>query len=284
MGVKMNIESSAAAGDKAHLLYAWVPASRARLVIGVLAALLVSQTCSYLYPALAQSSAGGSVAFDVVSVKPNGSAHTVLTPGVMGRNPTYAHNSPGRLSWNQSLSYFLRQAYRVEDWQIKGPAWLEEDAFQLDAAMPANTPKETVQLMLRRMLAERFQLTLHTDEKEIPVYYLVVAPGGARIRDAKDSDARIKREESGHTSWASVSTTELAMHLTWAAKRSVIDTTGLKGRYQVDLRWTRDPEATTDTDRGILEAIEQIGLKLEAGKKSYPFLIIDHANRIPTPN
>ena len=223
-------------------------------------------------------------AFDVVSVKPNGSAFAMLTPGVPGRNPTYAHNSPGRLSWNQSLSYFIEQAYQVARWQISGPDWLPNDAYQFEATMPTDTDKATVRLMLRFMLADRFKLSLHTVPKDVAVYNLVVARGGPKLIPAENPEVHHVRQESGHFSWTAVTTEEMALSLAHRAGRPVMDMTGLKGVYQVDLKWSPDPGASMDSDTGILSAIGQVGLRLESGKKRFDTLVIDHIERKPTPN
>jgi len=152
--------------------------------------------------------------------------------------------------------------------------------------MPAGTGRDTARLMLQTMLATRFSLKFHFDQKDVPVYALVAAKGGFKLSEVEDTHRSMSRSEPGHYSVDQTSMGSLALHLSLAAGRPVLDLTGLKGVYKIDLRWAPadDESAWNGRDPGILGALDQAGLHLESQKKPYQILIIDHIDRTPTAN
>jgi len=83
-----------------------------------------------------------------------------------------------------------------------------------------------------------------------------------------------------------VTLSDLAMNLTFPLDRTVINKTGLTGRYDFRLQWTPDGVATAPTDAppDLFTAIEeQLGLKLQAAKGPVETLVIDHVEQ-PTAN
>src|SRR4029077_19782644 len=79
-------------------------------------------------------------------------------------------------------------AYDVKTYQITGPDWLtalSAPRFDIVAKMPEGTNKDQVPEMLRTLLAERFKLTIHRENKEQSVYALVVAKGGHKMKEAE---------------------------------------------------------------------------------------------------
>jgi uncharacterized protein (TIGR03435 family) len=92
------------------------------------------------------------------------------------------------------LKDLIAEAYKVKPFQITGPDWLNNLAgqrFDIFAKMPEGSTKEQAPQMLQALLAERFKLVLHRDNKEHSVMALVVAKGGAKLPDSpadKDFD------------------------------------------------------------------------------------------------
>src|SRR3974377_364565 len=82
-----------------------------------------------------------------------------------------------------SLRDYVRIAYGVKDHQIVGPDWMAAERFGVDAKLPEGGKQEQVPEMLQSLLAGRFQLTTHRGTKEFPVYALVVAPGGLKMKE-----------------------------------------------------------------------------------------------------
>jgi uncharacterized protein (TIGR03435 family) len=104
-------------------------------------------------------------------------------------------NSPDRLTASYvPLSDLILRAYGLENYQLFGPASLKGDKFggsQYDVAakIPPGATKEQVNLMLQDLLVKRFGLAVHWEERELPVYGLVVAKGGLKMKEAEKPPA-----------------------------------------------------------------------------------------------
>src|ERR1035437_1216391 len=83
-----------------------------------------------------------------------------------------------------SVSNYIRIAYRVKGYQITGPDWLASDRFDIPAKLPAGAKREQVPEMLQTLLEERFQIKMHRDSKEFPVYGVVVGKGGLKLKES----------------------------------------------------------------------------------------------------
>src|ERR1039458_3399620 len=180
--------------------------------------------------------------FEVASVK----------PAAEGGGPT--NWGPGTVSLNgESIDTLLIRAYGVKRYQIDGPAWLFNQEYDINAKMPSGATREQIPAMLQSLLAERFRLALHRETKSLPVYGLVVAKGGAKLIGTGSSappgwpadlgPGRVKfaggpYSASGIT--GQMGTAALATLLTNNLDRPVLDLTGLKGTYYIDLEWAPD--------------------------------------------
>lgn len=83
-----------------------------------------------------------------------------------------------------SLKDYLTMAYRLKEYQIVGPPWIGSERFDLAAKLPAGAGREQVPEMLQALLADRFKVKLHHETKEFPVYALLVAKGGVKIKES----------------------------------------------------------------------------------------------------
>ncbi len=118
--------------------------------------------------------------FEAASVKPvpENEGRLSLTGG-----PGTA--DPGRIRYeNAPLKTLLLEAYGLERDQILGPGWIDSQRYTVIATFPPGTSKMRFQLMLQRLLTERFRLSLHHEPKEFTVYELVVAPDGPKLTPA----------------------------------------------------------------------------------------------------
>jgi uncharacterized protein (TIGR03435 family) len=90
---------------------------------------------------------------------------------------------------NASMVDLIRTAYGVDaDKVLGGPSWLEWDHFDVIAKAPPGALPETVKLMLRSLLADRFKLVLHSDTHPLPAFALTVGKGGnPKLREADGS-------------------------------------------------------------------------------------------------
>jgi uncharacterized protein (TIGR03435 family) len=125
--------------------------------------------------------------FDAASIKPaempqpNGRGQ-IFFGGPTGGPGT---KDPGRIHYPiMSLRTLLMNAYDVKAFQVVGPEWLDSQRFDITATMPPDTTMEQFRIMLQNLLAERFQVKLHRETKEMPVYSLVTAKGGPKLKEA----------------------------------------------------------------------------------------------------
>jgi uncharacterized protein (TIGR03435 family) len=238
----------------------------------------------------ASNPAGEKPAFDVASLKP--------APPPSGRIAVDLGNSShGRLTLtNVTLSECLRFAFKIyTDDQIAGPDWIKDHRvlFDIVAQAPPETPRDKLRQMALTLLTERFQLTLHHESRELRYLALVADKGGLKMHETKEG-APAGREivRPGHIVYQRVSGQTLDVLLTRFTEQAILDMTGLKGQYDVDLQWTPDrvnAEAAELVDMttapSLFSAVrEQLGLKLEARKGPLDVVVVDHAERIPIGN
>jgi bla regulator protein BlaR1 len=236
-------------------------------------------------PSRAQQQQAPPPKFDVVSVKPNDP-----------KDPrTGAFPSPGRLViHNYSLKRLLLTAYHLRDFQLDGAkGWMDEDAWDIEGTFPPTSGKSPMQSgadRLPALLADRFQLTVHRETRQLPVYALVIAKGGPKLTASNPNDGKTQslrilppKDPAGFTAikmdiyWFSfVLSTELNLPL--------IDKTGISGIYDISLSYTpqRLLDAPDYAGNGIsvFTALQQqLGLKLEASKGPVEVLVVDHAEK-----
>lgn len=214
-----------------------------------------------------------NAAFDVASVKPSTtkSSGGGITPG-----PT------GLTASNVTLLFCMRIAYDVQDYQVSGPNWLSAEQYDIVAKTGAPVNQDQLRLMLRTLLAERFRLVLHREEKTRSIYALVVGKHGPKLTEAKSDDNARTTADIGHLVFTAVSMSAFARRLSQQLHEPVSDLTGLKGAYNFTLDWQQDDNALGPA---LFTAVqEQLGLNLEVRKVPIQVLVVDHAEKIPTAN
>jgi uncharacterized protein (TIGR03435 family) len=150
--------------------------------------------------------------------------------------------------------------------------------------------------MLQKLLADRFQLKIHHESRERPVYALVVDKNGPRMKENNDLKSApapmIRFTGRGKATAQIVSMSYMVQFLTSQVGKLVVDQTGLKSSYDFTLEWTPDPGLVTgrvgppdappppEDGPSIFTALrEQLGLRLESTKGPVDFIVIDHAER-----
>jgi uncharacterized protein (TIGR03435 family) len=197
-----------------------------------------------------------------------------------------------------TLQLLIAAAYELNPLTISGgPSWIESAHYDIVAATPgAVRPSHDEQMrMLRSLLVDRFKLTFHREAKVYPIYQLVIAPGGPRLKAtaaAPDDPVvvgpgmvypqRISLPARNATMGNFVSLLQRAV-----LDRPVVDKTGLMGRYDFDLDWAPDetqfgggvPAASSDASSPpLFTAVEeQLGLRLIATKGPVEALVVDQA-------
>jgi uncharacterized protein (TIGR03435 family) len=225
-------------------------------------------------------------AFEVASVKPDKS------PGRGNRTDVHGN----RLSFAGSLFRCIQDAYNVKDYQISGPEWIKDARYDIQAVEPEGTQdKNSWRPMLQTLLAQRFQLKLHRETRQLPVFALVIAKQGPKLHKSENPTGSDVSGRGTHYTFSGVSMPELAEVLSSEiTDRPVVDRTGLSGQFDFTLRYSRDSEPDVagraraegnSADPDVFTALEdQLGLKLVATKAPIEFLIIDIVEKAPTEN
>ena len=195
-------------------------------------------------------------------------------------------------------AYGISQDDRVSGW----PEWATSRRFDIEAKMDAETsdalrklPKEQQaaqrQRMMQSLLADRFQLKVHRGSEIRTTYELVLAKGGSKMKeDTSLTDrAGVPWQEGVRpsTDWSisdgtigghAMPLSILADHLQASVHSTIVDKTGLTGRYDVMLQWDpRDEPAPNATEPPLATALEeQLGLRFKAVKATVETIIIDH--------
>jgi len=132
-------------------------------------------------------------AFEVASVKPappvtGGTFRVGSRGGGAGTlDPTHYSCS------NCSLMMLVEEAYDVKPYQLSAPGWMGTELYEISAKVPDGATKEQVHGMLQNLLAERFKLTLHHEQREMQVYSLVIAKGGSKLREHVETAPKEER-------------------------------------------------------------------------------------------
>jgi uncharacterized protein (TIGR03435 family) len=229
-------------------------------------------------------------AFEVASVKP----HAGPRSGEGARRDRVTVE-PGRLTMiNVTLRRSIQSAYEVQEYQVSGPGWLDEDRYDISAKSADAVPEKELHLMLQRLLAERFKLEFHRVKKELPVYTLLVAKNGPKFHESTaDGEFSVKPTSRTTASIQRATMAQLVDVLTRVLKSPVLDETGLQSRYDVDIDITSYIPEGFEHSNGPppdLAAIamaavqEQLGLKLESRKAMVDMLVVDRAEKAPTEN
>src|SRR5689334_3670323 len=257
-------------------------------------------------PILSQQPNSPKPSFEVATVKPSASNDNRIS--IMGE--------PGgrfRVT-NATLKMVMGVAYRVRDFQILGgPAWTGTDRWNIEGkAEEGSIPQVTLpldptvpnplMLMVQSLLEDRFQLKLHRETRELPVYELFTAKGGSKMKLSADQSPIGPPERGspppmpkpggpmprgmmgmgpGRIEANGVPITNFIQVLSQQLGRPVIDKTGLKGFFDIKLQWTPDlgegfvkpggtepaPPPPDTSGPSIFTAIqEQLGLRLESAK------------------
>jgi bla regulator protein BlaR1 len=230
----------------------------------------------------ARSQPASPSAFEVASIRPHPEPVTVSGESVSGTRATWTADTLLNLI---SGAYGLKYAEQIAG----GPRWAASDRFDIVAKAngEGTLSKEQVAEMLQTLLADRFQLRIHREMKEMPVYALVVARGGPKVKppDLSKTGMRTMAGATGiHiTAWQG-SMEKLADQLSVTAERPVLDKTGLLGDYAFTLAFTPLTGAVDSDIPSMSTALEeQLGLRLEPQRAPLEIIVIDNAER-PSPN
>lgn len=191
---------------------------------------------------------------------------------------------------NDRLIDLVTFAYDIKDYELFGePRWADIDRYDITARAADNSvlTREVARPMMQALLAERFQLKVHREMKEIPVYALVVIKGGPKFKESPpEAQSLLTLGSKGKRAVMTVTKGGMAQLANQFSKRNgvdrpVIDRTQLTAGYDYKLEWGNDAAVGADGDVvSIFTAMqEQLGLKLEPTKAPVEVLIIDSASK-----
>jgi uncharacterized protein (TIGR03435 family) len=256
--------------------------------------------------------------FEVASIKP-------CTGGDAGGRRAGGHGgtSPGRLNLPcLTVRALVERTYvnwaggRLHVWpeQIAiegGPAWINSERYRIEAKADGLQSQGTMNgSMLQALLGDRFKLKIHREARQVPVYVLSVAKGGARLDAFREGSCLVVEfdklppppapgqpepvlcgmsevTEKGYRLYRTTMA-EFATEFAARLDRPVIDKTGIAGMFNIQLELTEtelyparsdaaaDPSAVFDAVR---TAVKKLGLRLDPAKGPGEFLVIDQVER-----
>jgi uncharacterized protein (TIGR03435 family) len=245
-------------------------------------------------PPRKQMPADAEPGVEVATIKPNntgGSSMQVLT--FRGRT---------LVTQNSSLADLIMFAYSAQMKQIIGaPDWIEKDRYDVNATPDVEgTPTaDQVRILIRNLLADRFQLKFHHDKRELSAFVLRVGKDGAKVKPSEPNGnlhgVGMQAAKSGALLFANNSPISAFTNFlqSLVLDRPVVDQTGLTGKYDLAVTLTLDdsmfnghppafpkPADGVEPAPNLFEAIqEQLGLKLTPEKTQVDVLAIDHVGK-----
>jgi uncharacterized protein (TIGR03435 family) len=234
-------------------------------------------------------------ALDVATIKPS-------QPGAQGKG--FGFRGTHFRTFNTNVNDLIAVAYGLHAKQIIGaPDWLGTDLFDIDGVpdVPGRPNIKQMGLMLQKLLADRFALKFHHEQRELSVYAIQVGPGGPKMKVT--SSGPNDQQGFGFRGLGDLIVANMTMKefATWMQSsvmdKPVVDQTGLTARYDFTLKWTPDdsqfaqfrgavtapPPAAGDNPNAppsLYTAMQEtLGLKFSATKAMDDVIVIDHVEK-----
>ena len=214
------------------------------------------------------------------------------------RLPTIQIQNRRLLTWNKTVMNLITYAYSMNPSEVvNGPDWLDTKYDIVGQPGGEGQPSQKQwQIMIQKLLAERFKLSFHREKKEASVYVLTVAKSGPKLLAPSTGDPKgspnLAMPARGRFRARNATMVDFAGELQANLDRTVVDQTGISGRYDFALNWTPDdfqnsrlsafpvPQQGNGEVPDLFTALqEQLGLRLESTKGSIEVLVIDHIEK-----
>jgi uncharacterized protein (TIGR03435 family) len=261
--------------------------------------------------ARSQAAYPASPKFEVASVKPSG------PQSVRNREGGPGSRAPTHYSFRSAtLQDLIAEAWTVQYFQILSKSAVDKDRFDVIVNVPEGSTRDQFRLMMRNLLAERFQLKTHIESKDFPAYQLVIAKSGLKLKEsggasesgkpalARDGFPALPAGPGLIVNFSSIGAYQLvqtrgqqqpisalARTLRTPGQEPVVDKTGLTGKYDFTLEYTIEaPGASHGADAEPPAAViftalqEQLGLQLIAKKLPFDVVVVESFERTPTGN
>ena len=233
-----------------------------------------------------------TLVYDVSTIKPNNTGSGSVRLSI---------NDETLYATNVTVKMMLENSFGIRQDVIYGlPGWAGSKHYDIvakisdaDAAALKDLTRDDRKKMMLQLIADRFQLKSHIEVKELPTFDLVVAKDGPKFqeisKDAPDDKRGNMNVNNTEMTAYGVQIESLTKMLEGRVERNVVDKTGLKGDYDLHLKWHREEDGPTagttdDPAPSIYTALqEQLGLKLQPSKGPVDTLVVDHIEE-PTEN
>lgn len=261
--------------------------------------------------------------FEVASIRPSADQQAQVTVGVS------INGSQVRIAY-WTLKDYIAMAWGLKPDQVNGPDWLGQPRFDISAKLPDGASMDDVDEMLQALLLERFQMKVHNEKKEFSVYALAAsqelklhpvpvdpsAPAPSAFTAVGSGNANAVGIDFGGGATFSLANGRIelrTMEMPMVAEvlsrfmdKTVVDTTGLMGRYDLTLELTPEdymalrirsainagvvlpPQALRALDQAsgnpLAVPFEQYGLTFESRRMPLDVIVVDSASRTPTEN
>ncbi len=249
----------------------------------------------------AHSQSAAPLSFEVASVKP-------APPCCAAGQWREAKAGADRIDFPfATLRYCIAFSYRVKEYQVSGPAWLGTQQYAILAKGPEGTRHDQLPEMMQALLAERFKLQVHHETKEFNVVVLAVGKNGPSLKESVIEPGTpegaafgmsMNSPGAGRLEAKHANMTSLANTLSRMLGVPVVDKTGLTGRYDFDLEFTREdsggmriaipsngsPLPASEPNTSVFASIQHLGLKLDAQKVALDAIVVDRAEKAATEN
>jgi uncharacterized protein (TIGR03435 family) len=205
-----------------------------------------------------------------------------------------------------AMAYNIQCGKNCQQYISGGPGWINSQRFDI-VAKASGEPEglsraaavDRTRRRLQALLAERFQLVLRRETREMPVYALTIAKGGPKFKESTvGGENGGVRGERGHSIYENSRISMLVINLASMLGRHVTDRTGLNGRYDFTFDYTPDmlaggmkgpggagdkPESAGPSEPSgpsIFTALqEQLGLKLESTRGPVEIFVIGRVEK-----
>lgn len=171
---------------------------------------------------------------------------------------------------DQTLKRLIMAAYELPPSMIRGgPGWMDSARFDIQAVADERLSAQELRLLLRRLLAERFELVMHPTTKELNARVLEVADGGPKFDEKDKRPWNLEEPEKPGKGKSAMD--QFALTLAMETNMPVLNGTAIEGRFPLSFHYLAE---TVDADLK-----KQLGLRLRRVKMPLEVLTIDHAER-----
>ncbi|HLH19104.1 MAG TPA: TIGR03435 family protein [Bryobacteraceae bacterium] len=285
---------------------------------------LSASSASIFLPAVCRPQPAADLKFDIASVKPSRSNDPPSSNFPLGPGDVYVRNGGYFSATGFPLVTYIAFAYKIIGNQAQYfdpqlPDWAKTEPFDIQARAQSDPGKDGMRMMMRALLAERFHLAVHYEDRELPVLAFVLAKFGRlgpqlqRHRadspcptEAPDTSAPgivngrppfcngiypLPPKVPGRLRFGGRNVNLGLIADTFSAGvglgRPMVDGTGLTGTFDFTLEWTPERRggitAEVEPDSSgpsFAEALrEQLGIKLESQKRPIRVLVLDRVER-----